>query len=534
MDIKMILSSLSDEELIGQLLCYDIYPSSDSKEVEALFKHVHPGSFFFDGLTPKQVEFYKEMAEKYAPLPLLVAADVESGPGDAFPNEATLTQEMAWGASNDPALLYEAGIAIGEKCRENGMNYNFSPIVDLAKNFQAPAVNIRAISDDPTPVVRMSKSYIEGLQKNGNVAATAKHFPGEGMDDRNPHFVTTINPMSQEEWLNSFGKIYKELIDAGVYSIMVGHTSLPSFESEADPLFGAKPACQSYDIITKLLKGRLGFEGVVVSDSMAMIGVAASVSNINDLAINFINAGGDLVLFPEKNDFDSLLLALQEGRIQRDRVLDAVSRLLRMKEKLHLFDKDFKASSSSKRSIPQIGEEIAEKAIRIERNLDRVLPLDLPKGSKILMLDVFEPYFHKEPTGKELSKFKETLEAYGMNVEERFNLGYLEIEKIMKDFDAVIVCAKISSKDYHGATLRIGWYNMMTFWRAYVFKHPKFVFVSFGDPYELYDFPYLKTYVNAFSNTYPSQEAVAKLLLGKIEEKGRNPISFEPYFKREI
>ena len=534
MNIKEILSSLSDEELIGQLLCYDVYGSSDPKEVEAFFKHVHPGSFFFKDMTAEEVQTYKAMAERYSPLPVLVAADVESGPGDAFKGEERLTQEMAWGAANDPELLFEAGEAIGEKCREFGMNYNFSPIVDLSLNFEAPCVNIRAISDDASSVSRLAKSYIVGLQKNGNVAATAKHFPGEGVDSRNPHFVTTINSLSQEEWLKSYGKIYQELIDNGVYSIMVGHTALPSFEEDNDAFYGPKPACQSYSLITKLLKERLGFKGVVVSDSMAMIGVSASVSTIEDIAINFINAGGDLVLFPEKNDFDTLLRALKEGRIKRERVLDAVSRVLAMKEKLHLFDKDFKVQKETKRSISEIGEEIASKAIRIERNLDNILPLDLPKGSKILMLDMFEPYFHKEPTGKELLAFKGILESYGYEVSEYFNLGYEEVEKKMKEYDAVILCSKISSDDYHGATLRVGWYNVMTFWRGYVLKHPKFIFVSFGDPYKLYDFPYLRTYVNAFSNTYPSQVAVAKLLLGKIPERGKNPISFEPFFKREI
>ena len=534
MDIQKILDSLTDEELIGQLLCYDVYGKDDLKEKEAFFQKVHPGSFFFKGMTPEQIKAYKEMAERYSPLPVLVASDVEEGPGSMILGEPTLTQEMAWGASNDPDLLFEAGEAIGERCRELGMNYNFSPVCDLSLNFESTTVNIRAISDDPDAVVRLASSYIRGLQKNGNVGATIKHFPGEGVDSRNPHFLTTVNPMSREQWRATFGKIYKSLIDAGVYSVMVGHSSLPCFEEEIDPLFGAMPACQSYCLITKLLKEELGFEGVVVSDSMAMVGVSARVEKSEDMAINFINAGGDLVLFPEPDDYESLLRALREGRIKRERVLNAASRILKMKEKLHLFEKGFVVKREAKRSIAEIGEEIASKALRVERNLEGVLPLDLKKGSKVLMLDVFEPYFHKDPEGNELSPFKEALEKEGMEVTEIFNADYLDVKRIKDDYDAILICCRISSTDYHGGTLRIGWYNIMTFWRAYVLRHPKVVFLSFGDPYKLYDFPYLKTYVNAFSNTAPSQIAAAKLVLGKIKEKGKNPVSFPPYFAREI
>ncbi len=534
MDIHKIVDGLSDEELIGQLLCYDVYGKDDFEKNEKIFKHIHPGAFFFKGMTVEQIKKYKETAEKYAPLPVLVASDVEEGPGSMIIGEPTLTQEMAWGAANDPDLVYEAGVAIGERCRECGMNYNFSPIVDLSLNFESPTVNVRAISDDPDAVIRLASAYVKGLQKNGNMAATIKHFPGEGVDSRNSHFLTTINHMSQEEWMASYGKVYKALIEAGSCSVMVGHSSLPCFEDEIDPIFGPKPACQSYNLITKLLKGKLGFDGVVVSDSMAMIGVAARVEKTEDIAINFINAGGDMVLFPEPNDFDTLLSALHDGRIKRERVIDAVTRILRMKEKLHLLDKGFVVKKESTRKIEEIGEDIASKAIKIVRNVQNVLPLNLNKGQKVLMLDVFEPYFHRNPEGDELKAFKDTLESYGLEVDEIFNIDYLDVEKIIDKYDAVIACSKISSNDYHGGTMRVGWYNIMTFWRGYVLRHPKFVFISFGDPYKLYDFPYLKTYVNAFSSTYPSQVAAAKAVLGKIKCQGKNPVSFHPYFEREI
>ena len=104
----------------------------------------------------------------------------------------------------------------------------------------------------------------------------------------------------------------------------------------------------------------------------------------------------------------------------------------------------------------------------------------------------------------------------------------------MDGYDSIIVNSYIHPGLYHGGTLRIGWDNIMTFWRGYILKHPKLVFVSFGDPYKLYDFPYLKTYVNAFSESAATQRAVVKVLLGEKPMTAKNPVSFKGFFEKEI
>lgn len=532
MDYQKIIDSLSEEELIGQLLCYDIYGKNSFEEVDSLFKRVHPGAFFFQDMDKEKLASFIKIANKNTPLPVLVSCDAEAGPGMAINGEPFLTQEMAWGAANDTSLIYEAGVSIGERCRELGANYNFSPIVDLSLNFEATSVNIRAISDDPDLVIDIAGAYIKGLQHNGNMAATIKHFPGEGVDSRNPHFLTTENPMTKEEWWNTYGKVYKKLIDEGAMSVMVAHSSVPAIEKEKTK-HGYMPACLSKSLITDVLKGEMGFEGVVVSDALSMIGAASAVDDLNSLAVDFINAGGDLVLFPDDNDFSNILNAYRNGVIKKERIYDAVTRILKLKEKLHLLDPSFEVKKESKRSIEEIGEEIALKAVKVVRNEKGILPLKLKKGSKILLVSIFEPYFHRDPTGLEFSALKEEFLKEGYQIDELFNPDHHQINKVLNDYDAIIVASKFGPNNYHGGTFRVGWYNAMAFWRGYILKHPRLVFVSFGDPYKLYDYPYLATYVNAFSDTYPSQRAVTKILLGKEKERGKNPISFPPYFLRE-
>ena len=104
----------------------------------------------------------------------------------------------------------------------------------------------------------------------------------------------------------------------------------------------------------------------------------------------------------------------------------------------------------------------------------------------------------------------------------------------MGNYDMVVALCNMSSKNYHGGTMCIGWYNVMTFWRAYIIRHPRMIFASLGDPYKLFDFPYLEEYINVYSDTAESQKALAKVLSGEIKATGKNPVNFDGYFKREI
>ena len=129
---------------------------------------------------------------------------------------------------------------------------------------------------------------------------------------------------------------------------------------------------------------------------------------------------------------------------------------------------------------------------------------------------------------------REALEERGFEVDEIYGAKHSQVRECIDKYDMVLLNCKISSLDYHGATLRVGWDNIMVLWRGYALRHDKLIFTSFGDPYKLYDMPYLKTYINAHSNTPESQRAVVKLILGEIECVAKNPVDFPPYFRREV
>lgn len=536
MTIEERVESLSLEDLVGQVLCYDIYDHEDPKEIKKIIQRIKPGGIFLTHMSPEKIKMYTDMVNQCTKVPVIVSSDIENGPETAITGTGYTPHPMAWGACDDEKLIERAGRTVGAICRKNGVHWTYSPVVDLNYNFRSPECNIRAISDSPKHVVKISKAFIKGLEENNQMIACCKHFPGEGVDERNSHFVTTINSLSKEEWMATYGYVYKELIASGISSIMIGHTALPAYEDDVDPVFGPPPGVLSYSLMTKLLKQELGFDGCLVSDAMSMIGVAARVPDLREISLRYLKAGGDMILFPEPTDYDVILEAVKSGELPIERLKDAVTRILRLKEKARLFEDQEKLQNSI--NVPEnlsvISQEIADKSIKIVRDYNHVFPCKLTKGNRVLMLNMLEPHFHKSPTGLEFEPLRKELENEGVIVDVMTNPKHKAVQEIMNKYDMILLNCRMSSKDYHGGSLRLGWNNIMVLWRGYVLQHPKFVFISFGDPYKLFDAPYLKEYVNVFSDSDESQRAMGKILLGKLEATGKSPIAFEGFFEREV
>ena len=520
-------------DLVGQTLCYDIYDKDDPQEVEKIISKIKPGGIFVTDMTKEKIRFYEEMANKYCKVPVLVSSDAENGPFTPVKGAGMLPHPMAWGACNDEALIERSGELTAKICREVGVRFVFAPCVDILYNFQCPSMNIRAVSDSPAAVIRIAGAYMQGLQKGGVVSA-CKHFPGDGIDDRNPHFLTTINSFSKEKWSETFGKVYREMFRKGCEAIMPGHISLPCVE-QGISANECPPACLSYNVLTKLLREELGFDGCIVSDAMSMLG-ACTACDLNRLAVEFLKAGGDFVLFPEPDDFENILSAVQNGILSEKRLQNAVDHIMRIKEKAGLFcATEIKTCESNLNDeFEKVSNEIAEKSITLVRDYDKLLPISPEKNGKLLVVNIMEPFFKKDPSGNELKAFEDELKKEGYDVTSLYNPKHKYVNNIIDNFDFVLVNIKMSSQDYHGGTMRMGWNTVMSLWRGYIFKNHNAVITSFGDPFKLYDMPYARCYVNAYSFSPASQKAAAKAITGKIKFCGKNPVSFKDYFNREI
>ncbi len=536
MDLLKIVNDMSLEELAGQVLCYDISPKDNPDEVIEVINKIKPGGIFLTGMNKERISLYIDAVNRVTKAPAIVASDIENGPDTAVAGAGLFPNAMAWGACDDPDLIREAGSVTAKICRKNGVSWTYSPVVDINYNFRSPEIGIRSISDKPDQVIKMASAFIDGAEENGYLITTCKHFPGQGRDERNSHFVTTINDMSKEEWRNTYGKVYKEMIKKGISSIMISHGALPAFEDDYDEVLGPPPAVLSYNLMTKLLKQELGFEGCLVSDAMSMIGVCSRVDDLSTLAVRFLNAGGDMVLFPEPTDYDNIIKAVKDGVLPIERLKDAVLRVLKLKNRARLFENQEKLLEEIDEDIKlsPISQKIADKSIKVVRNLQNVIPANLKIGSKILMVNIVEPHYHAKPTNHEYDALKDEFVKEGMLVDVYTNISHRQVKEIMDNYDLVLINCNFAPHNYHGATMRVGWNNIHLFWRGYILQHPKVIFTSFGDAYKLFDFPYLKNYINAFSFVEESQRAVAKLIMGKIKPQGKNPVDFPPFFNREV
>ena len=458
-----------------------------------------------------------------AKIPILITSDFENGCGSMLKGLTPLPYLMGLGSTNSEEFAYNYGKATALEARSVGANWSFSPVCDLNINKRNPLVNVRGIGDNPDHAIRLLKQVIRGMQDNG-LAACAKHFPGDGMDYRDQHIVTTNNTLSMDDWKKLSGKVFQELIDDGVYSVMAGHITLPAYQQELFQNGMKLPATLSYELITNLLKKEMGYKGVVVTDALDMGGFMGWYKDQRQAEIESFKAGCDMMLWPTKYYVDDMTRAVENGYIPMERLDDAVTRILEMKERLGLFKKDNHAITLSKEEqdfIKKTQQETAEHSVTLIRDEGKFFPMLPEKHQKIAVI----PVTHHEPAFQEAELLCEEFRAKGFDVDyykELMPNG--ENEKVMEEHDLVIYA--LFSRPYRP----MGFLDFM---------HPeakkvancckwgveKTMVVSFGSPYfgNQY-FERAVTYVNAYSMLTPSVKTFVKAATGEIEFGKYSPV----------
>ena len=534
-----MIDNMSLDELCGQLINYDLtsppFPKEDFEKICAM---THPGSVYVNysaqnnGITVDEFKTNSELceiAEKYSPVPVIVTSDGGTGIVNEIPDG------MAWGATDDPALIKEFGKEYAKVLRSTGVHIFLGPVVDVNYNRDNPITSTRAFSDSAEHVIKMAGAFVEGLSEENKIIVCCKHFPGDGTDDRNQHICTTVNRKSVDEWLETYGRIYSEMFKRGSKAVMCAHISFPAWQpdDEKNPVIGYLPGSLSKSIMTDLLRGRLGFDGCIISDAMNMIG-AVAVCKREELGVRFINAGGDLMLFARPEDYFNIRNAVKSGLIPIERVRDAVKRVIEMKNRVGILDGVKQKDTGYNGNINELIKKASEEFFRIERNADGVLPLKLNKGDRILMITMLPE--RSECRVKEVFRpLRRELEERGFAVEEKFTpFLHTELENVCEEYECVLINSPCNPFFSNSGTLRLGADHIGPFWDGLGLKHPKLIYTSFGNPYQLYEFPFLHTYINAFSFNADAQRAFVAMLFGEIPANGKNPVGLEGFFEREV
>lgn len=497
----------------GYFMGWKLY---DGVAYEDRFRHIR-----------KACQEYQDASE----LPLIFQEDYESGVDMAgmtsFPNEMTL------GASNSPELTYAYGKAVALESRSVGVNWVLHPVADLNLNPFNPITNVRSISDDPELAIRLLSQQIKGLQQNG-VAATIKHFPGDGVDFRDQHLLTTCNSLSMEDWKQKHGKVFKALIDSGVACIMPGHITLPAYQKEKiNGMY--PPATLSRELLTGLLKGELGFKGVIVSDAMVMGGFRGWYPNELEGEIQSFLAGVDVLLWPSYAFMDTVEARINRGEIPIERLNDAVRRTWALKERFGLLSKNRvlvrDMSTQEKTEASHSSKTICERAVTLVRDRKNALPLNPSKDKKILVVAV-TPLSRKggDLHLKRLESFAGLLRAKGYNVDFRHNLLY-ETQGWTEDaparYDRIIIAVARFSHAPFGP-LQLWDDEAQTVWAVNAMPKEKIIVVNFGNPYLVNEyFERVNTCINAYSDVPVMQEAVLSALTGSIKITGQSPVNIK-------
>lgn len=493
------------------------------------------GGIFFGGEIITQadetgVENAKKVLEKYidnAKIPILITSDFENGCGSMLKGLTPLPYLMSLGATQSEQLAYDYGKATALEAKSIGANWTFSPVSDLNINPRNPLVNVRSISDNPTLAIKLLKQIVRGMQENG-LAACAKHFPGDGVDYRDQHIITTHNTLSLEEWKKLSGRVFKELIDDGVYSIMAGHITLPAYQKETDTDGLKLPATLSYELITKLLKQEMGFDGVVVTDALNMGGFLGWYPTKREATIESFKAGCDMVLWPEWDYVDDMIKAVESGYISMERLDDAVTRILNMKKKLGMFSGDNHAKplrDADKEFVAKVQQETAEKSITLIRDNAKLFPLSTEKYKKIAVV----PVTHYAPAFEEAELLCEELRTKGFHVD-YYKTGLQsqimsEYEARVAEYDLIIYALfsrsfrPIGPVDFSSGEAGKIMFSLQC-------GTEKTVIVSFGSPYHINQyFERAKTCVNAYSMLSPSVKAFVRAAVGEIEFTEFSPVN---------
>ena len=562
--VESTIASMTDEEKVGQLF-WQLTAGNSEEYLKELMEKYHLGGCRYNGMPGQMVLNQNRLLQKYAKVPVFIACNPEQGGNGVCPDGTFVSSQVKIGATRKSEYAQAMGRVSGAQIKATGCNMAFAPVVDITYNWECEEVLARAYGNDHQLVAAMGKAYMDGLHETEGVFCCAKHFPGNGQDYRDAHMSNNVNHFTHDKWMETYGHVYKTLIDGGLDAIMGGHILMPEYMAEINPDITPDtimPGTLCKEIMTDLLRGELGFNGMVVTDASHMVGMTNRMKR-KDMLPAAINAGCDMFLFfndPEE-DFATMLNAYKTGIISEERIVEALKRILGLKaskgmhkasqEELCGSDEALKEALSNP-AFKAVAPAISKDALTLVKYKDEgILPLSPEKTKRVMIVNVKGP---ESPMGKlaaiamgggagkksPVEKFCEKLNEKGFDA----FIYESPLDKMMKEVAAgkpfnlnLYFAGKNAISEFvSGMDIVITFFNVAN-------GHPVFgmskgggeipwyvheipvVGISVNKPTMLADAPMLRTYINTYDSNDDTLDAlVDALLTGKEAFKGTDPI----------
>ena len=537
--VEETLSSMTLDEQVGQLFTNLFFFGEDAFSgnpytAEEIIEKFHIGIARYHGGTAEKVQGLLNRLQTASKVPLLIAANCDSGGNGAMSDGTYVASGAQTEASGSVEVARNAGYVSGREMDAIGANLNFDPCVDILENWRNTIVNTRAYGTNAADVIKYTIPFVEG-QRESNVLTCIKHWPGDGTEERDQHLVLGVNELQPDEWDASFGEVYKAHIANGVEMVMAGHIALPYYQQKLDPSLSDAdilPATLAPELINGLLKTNLDFNGAVITDASHMLGMTSAMRR-EDYVPAAIAAGCDAFLFFNnlEEDFGFMKAGVEKGVITRERLDDANRRVLGLKAKLRLHEK--KADGTLLRTPEDLAvvgcdehlamrRDAADRGITLVKNTLDQLPLTPEKHRRIRLYHLTGESGMMGAVSDELAqKYVRILTERGYEV--TINDGTTRVKgptlTYRDEVDAALIIAEVVG---YGAqnNYRIVWKTAMSNecpW--YVWEVPTFM-VSHNYTTHLHDATMVKCYVNAYHSNDDNVLATIDKLEGKSEFKG--------------
>ncbi len=522
--VDNILDSFSIDEKIGQLFMIQAYSNRDEKHtafIKRMMKDHHIGGLIFMQGTPEKQVQLTNLYQAASKTPLLIGFDGEWGLNMRLKNTFRYPWNMTLGAVQNNTLIEQFGKQLAKHCKRVGIHINFAPVVDINTNPENPIIGNRSFGENKYNVTEKAIAFTKGMQSEG-VLANAKHFPGHGDTATDSHKTLPYLAFSKARLDSIELYPYAKMFDTDLASVMVAHLNVPVLE----PKKGV-PTSISYNVITKLLKEKMGFNGLIFTDALNMKG-AANYAKPGDIDLAAFIAGNDMLLIPE--DVNAAVLKLKEalanGTITEKRLDNSVRKILKAKywAGLHHFT-PIKEKNLAE-DISTIKDQILyttlfKEATTLVKNDANIIPIKELSTTKTAYVKL----------GDDANEtFISTLKTYtNIDVIKADNISTLM--KKLSSYDRVIVGYHKSNKNPWKS------YKMSAkelLWLQKISKSCNVILDVFASPYALLaikDYSGIDAILVSYQNSEVSQKISAQLIFGALSAKGKLPVSIKKDFK---
>ena len=514
--VDSIYNTLSIDQKIGQLFTIWVATKQGDdkmKEVSSIIEKNHLGGLIFSLGNIKDQAKYTNIFQSISKVPLLIGMDAEWGIGMRLDDAFSFPYNMTLGALNDDSLIYNVGKRIGVHAKRIGVHINFAPVTDINTNPNNPIIGSRSFGEDKINVTKKSLSYLKGMQSVG-IMGSAKHFPGHGDTSTDSHKTLPVINFSAKRINDVELFPYKELIKNNLSTVMVAHMEVPSLEKEPK-----MPSTLSKNIISKLLKKKLKFEGLVITDAMDMKGVVDFNKN-QSADVGALLAGNDVLLMPDDLDEStkSIKKAINDGIITEKRLKYSVKKILMAKYKAGLYKKnkiDLEniVEDMNSNIDKLLFEEITEKSITLIKNDNDILPIkDI--STKIAFLEMGD---------SDSDEFFKILNHY-TKVDKIEYDSKAELLTTLKPYQTVVVGFHKSTKSpfdpYKFNQSEIETLELLS-------KNKNVILNIFAKPYALMDLDMtnISSILVSYQNNVIAQNKSAQIIFGALPAVGRLPVS---------